>query len=106
MEQRTLESLTDAAGKGQEGILQALGDRVLRGPTAGLNKNAWARVGIITNERGSTLSELREYFARTPDQRIILNESAWQAMLANGIANDALHVATDQRRGEPYGIRF
>ena len=25
---------------------------------AGLNKNAWARVGIIANERGSTMGEL------------------------------------------------
>ena len=72
MEQRTLESLTDATGKGQEARPARLGDRVLRGPTAGLNKSAWTRVGIIANERGSTLGELREYFARTPDQRIIL----------------------------------
>ena len=103
VEQRTLESLTDAAGKGQEGVLQALGDRVLRGPTAGLSKSAWARVGIIANERGSTMVELREYFARTPDQRIILNESAWQAVVANGVSNDALHVTTPSGEVNPTG---
>jgi hypothetical protein len=103
VEQRTLESLTDASGKGQEGILQALGDRVLRGATAGLNKSAWARVGIIANERGSTMGELREYFARTPDQRIILNDTAWRAVVANGIANDALHVITPSGEVNPTG---
>ena len=103
VEQRTLESLTDVTGKGQEGILQALGDRVLRGPAAGLSKSAWARVGIIANERGSTLGELRDYFARTPDQRIILNESAWRAVVVNGVSNDALHVTTPSGEVNPTG---
>ena len=103
VEQRTLESLTDATGKGQEGVLQALGDRVLRGAAAGLNKSAWARVGIIANERGSTVGELREYFARTPDQRIILDDTAWRAVVANGIANDALHVITPSGEVNPTG---
>ena len=103
VEQRTLESLTDATGKGQESILQALGDRVLRGTIAGLNKNAWARVGIIANERGSTMGELREHFACTPDQRIILNDTAWRAAVANGIANDALHAITPSGEVNPTG---
>ena len=103
VEARTLESLTDATGKGQESILQALGDRVLRGTAAGLNKSAWARVGIIANEQGSTLGELREYFARTPDQRIILNDTAWRAVVANGVASDALHVITPSGEVNPTG---
>ena len=103
VEVRTLESLTDTTGKGQESILQALGDRVLRGANAGLNKNAWARVGIIANEQGSTLGELREYFARTPDQRIILNDTAWRAVVANGVASDALHVITPSGEVNPTG---
>ena len=103
LEQRTLESITDAAGKGQDGVLQALGERVLRGAAAGLNKTAWSRVGIITNEQGSTLAELRDYFARTPDARIIINDATWRAMVANGVANDALHVVTPSGEVSPTG---
>ncbi len=103
LEHRTLESQTHAAGKGQEAILQALGDLVLRGGNAGLSRNAWAGVGIIANERGSTMAELREYFARTPDQRIILNQTAWQALIANGIKIDALHTATSSGEVNPTG---
>ena len=103
LEQRTLESITDAAGKGQDGVLQALGDRVLRGTTAGLSKTAWSRVGIITSEQGSTLGELRDYFARTPDARIIINDTTWRAVVANGIANDALHVVTPSGEVSPTG---
>jgi len=103
LEQRTLESITDAAGKGQDGVLQALGDRVLRGAAAGLSKTAWSRVGIITNEQGSTLGELRDYFARTPDARIIINDATWRAMVANGVANDALHVVTPSGEVSPSG---
>ena len=103
LEQRTLESITDAAGKGQDGVLQSLGDRVLRGATAGLSKTAWSRVGIITNEQGSTLDELRHYFARTPDARIIINDATWRAVVANGVANDALHVVTPNGEVSPNG---
>ena len=103
LEQRTLESITDAAGKGQDSISQALGDRVLRGSGAGLSKTAWSRVGIITNEQGSTLGELRDYFARTPDARIIINDATWRAMVANGVANDALHVVTPSGEVSPSG---
>ena len=103
IERRTLESITDAAGKGQDSILQALGDRVLRGNAAGLSKTAWSRVGAITNEQGSALGELREYFARTPDARIVINDATWRAMVANGIANDALHVVTPNGEVNPNG---
>ena len=103
LEQRTLESITDAAGKGQDGVLQALGDRVLRGTNAGLSKTGWSRVGIITNEQGSTLGELRDYFARTPDARIIINDATWRAMVANGVTNDALHVVTPSGEVSPTG---
>ena len=103
LEQRTLESITDAAGKGQDGVLQSLADRVLRGATAGLSKTAWSRVGIITNEQGSTLGELRHYFARTPDARIIINDTTWRAVVANGVANDALHVVTPSGEVSPNG---
>ena len=103
LEQRTLESLTDAAGKGQDVILQALGDRVLRSGAAGLSKTAWARVGIITSEQGSTLGELRDYFARTPDARIIINDATWRAVIANGVSNDALHVVTPSDEMNPTG---
>ena len=103
LEQRTLESITDAAGKGQDGVLQALGDRVLRGGAAGLSKTAWSRVGIIANERGSTLGELRDYFSRTPDARIIINDTTWRAVVANGVANDALHVVTPSGEVSPTG---
>ncbi len=103
LEQRTLESLTDAVGKGQDGILRALGDRVLRGAAAGLNRTAWARVGILTTEAGCTLSELRDYFARTPDVRIILNDTAWRAVVANGVSNDVLHIVTGSGEVNPTG---
>ena len=103
LEQRPLESLTDAAGKGQDVILQTLGERVLRGTAAGLSKTAWARVGIITNQQGSTLGELRDYFARTPDARIINNDVTWRAVIANGVSNDALHVMTPSGEVNPTG---
>ncbi len=103
LEQRTLDSITDAAGKGQDGILQALGGRVLRGVAAGLSKTAWSRVGIITNEQGSTLGELRDYFARTPDERIVINDATWRAVIANGVSNDALHVVTPSDEMNPTG---
>ena len=103
LEQRTLESLTDAAGKGQDVILQALGDRVLRGTAAGLSKNAWARVGTITSEQGSTLGELRAYFARTPDARIVINDVTWRAVVSNGVNNDALRVVTPSGELNPTG---
>ena len=103
LEQRTLESLTDAAGKGQDVILQALGDRVLRGGSAGLSKTAWARVGTITSEQGSTLGELRDYFARTPDARIVINDVTWRAVVTNGVNNDALHVVTPSGEVNPTG---
>ena len=103
LEQRTLESLTDAAGKGQDVILQALGDRVLRGGSAGLNKTAWARVGTITSEQGSTLGELRDYFARTPDARMVINDATWRAVIANGVSNDALHAITPSGEVNPTG---
>ena len=103
LEQRTLESITDAAGKGQDGILLALGDRVLRGASAGLSKTAWSRVGIITNERGSTLGELRDYFARTPDERIVINDTTWRAVIANAVSNEALHVVTPNGETNPTG---
>ena len=94
LEHRHLQSLTDAVGKGQEGILQALGDRILRGPAAGLSKAAWEQVGIIANPQGSALGELRDYFARTPDRRIVVNAATWRAMIANGVSNNALHLRT------------
>ena len=103
LEQRTLESITDAAGKGQDGVLQSLGDRVLRGASAGLSKTAWSQVGIITNEQGSTLGELRDYFARTPDARIVINDTTWRAVVANGVANDALHIVTPNGEVSPNG---
>ncbi len=103
LEHRALASQTDAVGKGQEGILQALGDRVLRGANAGLNKSAWSAVGIIARENGSTLGELRDYFARTPDLRIVIDETAWRAVVTNGVANDALHVETLYRESSPSG---
>ncbi len=103
LEHRALESVTDASGKGQDSILQALGDRVLHGPNAALNKSAWARVGIITNEQGSSLSELRDYFARTPDERIVMNDATWRAMIAHGIRSEALHVVTPGGETSPSG---
>ena len=103
LEHRALESITDAAGKGQESILNALGDRLLRGSGAGLSRNAWSRVGIITLPQGSTLGELREYFARTPDARIIINDATWRAVIANGVAGDALYIMTPSGEINPTG---
>ena len=103
LEVRVLESLTDAVGKGQDIILETLGDRVLHGGEAGLNKTVWARIGIIANEQGSTLGELRDYFARTPDMRIVINEATWRAVVANAIGNDALHVKTASGEDNPAG---
>lgn len=71
-----------------------MGDRILRGPAAGLSKADWEQVGIIANPQGSTLGELRDYFARTPDRRIVVNAATWQAMIANGVSNNALHLRT------------
>ena len=103
LEHRPLASITDAVGKGQDSILQALGDRVLRGAGAGISKAVWGRVRIIANERGCTLGELRDYFARTPDERIIINEIAWRAMIANGVSSDALHITTPSGEINPAG---
>ena len=103
LEQRTLESLTDAAGKGQESILQALGDRLLRGDNAGLNRSAWNRIGSIAHQTGSALSELRDYFARTPDARIVLNDATWRSIIANGVQNGALHLVTPSGETNPTG---
>ena len=100
---RTLDSITDAVGKGQDTILQALGDRLLRGTNAGLSRNAWANVAIIAREPGSTLGELRDYFARTPDARIVMNTQTWHAMIANGVSNDFLHVRTTSGEENPTG---
>ena len=101
---RTLDSLTDAVGNGQGVILETLGDRVLSGSEAGLNKTVWARVGIIANEQGSTLLiALRDYFARTPDMRIVINEATWGALIANAIKGDALYVKTDSGEENPTG---
>lgn len=105
LEHRALESITDAAGKGQEAVLQALGDRVLRGAAAGLNRSAWSRIGRLAGETGSPLGELRQYFARTPDTRIVLNETAWQAMISNGIRSEALHVITPDGEVNPAGYQ-
>ena len=103
LEHRPLDSITDAAGKGQEGILQALGDRALRGSSAALSKRAWAGVGVIANAAGSTLAELREYFARTPDVRIVINDATWRALIANGLRDDALHIVTPGGEVNPTG---
>ena len=105
LEHRALESITDAAGKGQDGILQALGDRALRGAAAGLNRSAWARIHSIAGETGSALGELRQYFARTLDTRIVINETAWQAMISNGIRSEALHVITPDGEVNPAGYQ-
>ena len=103
LEHRPLESVTDAAGKGQDSILLAMGDRMLRGAAAGLSRNAWAQVGIIAGESGSTLGELRDYFARTPDIRIVINDATWRAVIANGVSNDALHLMTPNGEVNPTG---
>ncbi len=103
LEVRSLESLTDAVGKGQDVILQTLGDRVLHGGEAGLNKTVWARISIIANEQGSTLGELRDYLARTPDMRIVINEATWRAVVANAIKSDALHMKTASGEDNPTG---
>ena len=103
LEHRPLESITDAAGKGQESIINALGDRLLRGSNAGLSRGAWARMGIIANPQGSTLGELRDYFARTPDARIIINDSTWRNMVANAVAGDFLHIMTPHGEINPTG---
>ena len=60
-------------------------------------------MGIITNQQGSTLGELRDYFARTPDARIINNDVTWRAVIANGVSNDALHVMTPSGEVNPTG---
>ena len=103
LEHRALESITDAAGKGQESILNALGDRLLRGANAGLSRSAWARIGSIANPQGSTLGELRDYIARTPDARIIINDATWRAIVANAVAHDALHLMTPHGEINPSG---
>ena len=69
LETRTLESFTDAVGKGQQAILDALGDRALRGTNAALNKMVWARIGIIARKRrrnvGAAARTLRQEPQRT-----------------------------------------
>ena len=103
IEHRTLESITDAVGKGQEGTIQALGDRLLRGANAGLNKNTWAAIGLITTKEGCTLGQLQEYFARTPDARILINDVTWRAVIANGVRQEALHIVTPSGEINPTG---
>ena len=103
VEHRTLESITDAAGKGQNGIIQSLGERLLRGNNAGLNKGSWNSIGIIANSQGTTLAQVREYFARTPDARIVINHSTWRAMIASAVGNDFLQVSTPNGEINPSG---
>ena len=103
IEHRTLESITDAVGKGQDIIIQVLGERLLRGPNAALNKNAWAGIGIIANPQGATLAQLREYFARTPDSRIIINDATWRAMITSGVNSGFLQVSTPSGEINPSG---
>ena len=76
---------------------------MLRGTAAGLSRTAWARVGTITSEQGSTLGELRDYFARTPDARILINDVTWRAVVANAVNNDALHLVTPSGEVNPTG---
>ena len=106
LEHRTLESFTDAVGKGQQAILDAVGDRILRGTNAALNKNVWARIGIIAREEGSTLRQLHEYFARNPSERIVINEQTWLALIQHGMQNDALDVVTTTEEINPEGQRY
>ena len=49
------------------------------------------------------MGELRDYFARTPDARIIINDATWRIVVANGVANDALHVVTPSGEENPTG---
>ena len=106
LEHRTLESFTDAVGKGQQVILNTLGDRALRGNNAALNKNVWARIAIIARSEGATLGELHEYFGRTPNERIVINEQTWMALIQNGMQGDALEVVTTTGEINPQGQRY
>ena len=106
LETRTLESYTDSVGKGQQAILDALGDRILRGINAALNKNVWARITIIAREEGSTLGQLHEYFARNPNERIVINDQTWLALIQHGMQNDALDVVTATEEINPEGQRY
>ena len=94
LEHRLLEAITDVSGKGQENIIKTLGDQALHGGSAGLSRSVWERVSILSGAQGVSIKELREYFARTPDARIVINEATWKAMIANGVNNDALVVMT------------
>ena len=106
LEHRTLESFTDAVGKGQQVILDALADRALRGSNAALNRNVWARISIIARPEGATLGELHQYFGRNPNERIVINEQTWMALVQNGMQNDALEVITATGEINPHGNRY
>ena len=106
LEHRTLESFTNAVGKGQQVILNTLGDRALRGNSAAMNKNVWARIATIARPEGTTLGELHEYFGRTPNERIVINEQTWMALIQNGMKDDALDVVTTTGEINPQGNRY
>ena len=106
LEWRTLESFTDSVGKGQQAILDALGDRALRGTNAALNRMVWARIGIIARKEGATLGQLHEHFARNPSERIVINEQTWLALIQHGMQNDALDVVTPTGEINPQGQRY
>ncbi len=82
LEHRPLESITDAAGRGQ---------------------TAWSRIDIIATRAGSTLGELHQYFARTPAERIVANETTWCVMIDNAMKEDALHIVTASGETNPIG---
>lgn len=103
LESRFLEPTTDAAGKGQNDIRQALSQRILFGTGAGLSKTAWSRIGLIANRQGSTLGELRAQFGRDPNLRIVINQPTWIAMIHDGIKNGAIHVVTQNGEENPNG---
>ena len=106
LEHRTLESFTNAVGKGQQVIMNTLGDRALRGNSAAMNKNVWARIATIARPEGATLGELHEYFGRTPNERIVINEQTWMALIQNGMKDDALDVVTTTGEINPQGNRY
>ena len=101
LEHRPLSSTAEPAGNGQKQILDQLGDRILYGEGADISPSAWAQIPLLRREEGTTLRNLRNYFASTPAERSVMNNEAWLNLVRTGIKNDGLYVKTQSGEVNP-----
>ena len=101
LEHRPLSSTAEPAGNGQKQILDQLGDRILYGEGANISPAAWAQIPLLRREEGTSLRDLRNYFASTPAERSVMNNDAWQNLVQTGLKNEGLYVETQSGEVNP-----